>query len=277
VFTIAQISDLHITTDRSPLDRMRNEARLRAVIQSIQALNPRPVAILASGDLVDRGEEDEYRNLRSILDSVDIPVHLAVGNHDLRDPLRSVFDDPWVRSDPAGFIQYGIGFGDYRVIVLDSLEAGTNGGGFCSSRANWLKDELERSRPSPTLLIIHHPPVRSGIQWMDESDSAPWIVRLRETIAPFEQVRTIGCGHMHRPYSRRFGPAICQVAPATSIQLTLNLTAVDMRIPDGREILLEEPPGFLLHAFDGGEITSHVCVGGAWPSAVSYLRPFIGS
>jgi len=277
VFTIAQISDLHVTTDAAPADRARNEERLRTVLDSIRRLRPQPVAIIASGDLVDRGEAEEYRNLRSILDDVEIPVLLGVGNHDLRDPLSDVFADARVRRDPNGFIQYAMRFGEYRVIMLDSLEIGSNGGGFCEKRAGWLRDELASDSEAPTLIAIHHPPVRSWIRWMDEPADSAWIRTLEAAIAPFDQVRVIACGHMHRAYARRFGPAVCVVAPATSIQLTLNLSEIDMRAPDGREILLEEPPGFLLHAFGEGEIVSHVCVGGHWPSAVRYEHPFIRS
>ena len=48
--TIAQITDLHVTTDRDPVNRWRNAERLNHVLKAIHALKPRPVAIIASGD-----------------------------------------------------------------------------------------------------------------------------------------------------------------------------------------------------------------------------------
>jgi 3',5'-cyclic AMP phosphodiesterase CpdA len=275
VFTVAQITDLHITTDRDRPNQERNEARLRATLASIMRLRPRPVAVIATGDLVDRGEIDEYRNLKTVFEGFDIPVHFGVGNHDLRDPLCEVFPDDRVRTDKNGFVQYAIEFDDYRIVMCDTLEAGAAGGGFCAKRASWLNSTLRKRPRTPTLIGLHHPPIPSGIRWMDEDPSSGWIRRLDQVLRKHSQVRAVTCGHMHRPHSRLFGRTMVTVAPATSIQLTLDLTEVDVRVPDGREILLEEPAGFTLHMFDRGEITAHTCLAGEWPSAVQYLYPFL--
>jgi hypothetical protein len=63
-------------------------------------------------------------------------------------------------------------------------------------------------------------------------------------------------------------------APATSIQLTLDLTEVDMEVPDGREILVEEPPAFALLMSNGPDLTTHVCLAGEYTPAVTYNFPF---
>ena len=57
--------------------------------------------------------------------------------------------------------------------------------------------------------------------------------------------------------------------------MTLNLTPVDMRIPDGREILVDEPPGYALLMWEQGRLTTHTCVAGPFTSAVTYDVPFI--
>ena len=43
---------------------------------------------------------------------------------------------------------------------------------------------------------------------------------------------------------------------------------------DGREILVEEPPGYALHMWHGGEWITHFCLAGPYPSAVTYKYPF---
>jgi hypothetical protein len=48
LLTIAQITDLHVTTEKDPLNQRRNETRLRQVLNTIHSLRPRPVAIIAS-------------------------------------------------------------------------------------------------------------------------------------------------------------------------------------------------------------------------------------
>ncbi len=73
MLTIAQITDLHITNASQPKDRARNEARLRTALNAINQLKPPPAAILVTGDLVDRGQPDEYAALKEILAGTDYP------------------------------------------------------------------------------------------------------------------------------------------------------------------------------------------------------------
>src|SRR5579872_87071 len=91
VLTIAQITDLHITNASQPKDRARNEARLRTALHAINQLKPHPAAILVTGDLVDRGEPDEYAALKEILAGTEIPTYFTVGNHDSRPAFRQAF------------------------------------------------------------------------------------------------------------------------------------------------------------------------------------------
>ena len=108
---------------------------------------------------------------------------------------------------------------------------------------------------------------------MDPAPDSDWMRRLADALKGHDQVDRLICGHVHRPFTGHFaGRTVC-VSPATDIQLTLDLTHVDKNVPDGREILVEEPPGFSLHAWDGGEIVTHFCVAGRYSSAVTYEFP----
>ncbi|MEY4966121.1 MAG: hypothetical protein RL274_1704 [Pseudomonadota bacterium] len=275
LLTIAQITDLHITTSAHPVDQVRNEVRLRAVLKAIHALKPRPSAILLTGDLADHGEAQEYAGLQAILREAEIPLHYGVGNHDRRQAFRKAF--PATPVDENGFVQYAVTVGDLRIVMCDTLEEGANGGGFCEARAAWLARTLAAAPDTPTILALHHPPIASGIAWMDEPEGAPWLSRLAAVIHEQKQILTISCGHMHRAYHGMFAGRMVSVSPATSIQLTLDLRPVDMRTPDGREILTEEPPGFTLFSWDRRALGVHVCVAGEFAPAVHFTVPFIRS
>jgi 3',5'-cyclic-AMP phosphodiesterase len=275
MLTLAQITDLHITSDKDPVNKARNEARLRTVLRAIHERKPRPVAILATGDLVDRGEPEEYAELQRILKDVELPIYLGVGNHDARAPFRAAFPETPVNQD--GFVQYTLDFEDLRVVMLDTLEEGQADGAFCKKRAVWTKRTLNKARRSPTIVALHHPPIPSGIRWMDADPNAEWILRLEKTLQSHKQVMTAISGHIHRTYFGMFAGHTLSVGPATSIQLTLDLTDVDMRVPDGREILVEEPPGYTLLVWNKGVLTTHFCVAGDFPPAVMYTVPFIQS
>jgi 3',5'-cyclic AMP phosphodiesterase CpdA len=273
MLTIAQITDLHITSAKDPVSRKRNQRRLRAVLASIEALRPRPVAIIASGDLVDRGEFEEYVELRSLLRDVTIPIHMGLGNHDKRAAFRRAYPD--APADDHGFVQYVVDIEGLRMIMLDTLDEENGDGAFCEDRAAWLARALDAAPRVPTIIALHHPPILSGIQWMDPSPNDPWVIRLAKVLEGRAQVLTAICGHTHRAFHGVFAGHVFSAAPATSIQLTLDLTPVDMRIPDGREILVDEPPGYALLMWEQGRLTTHTCVAGPFTSAVTYEVPFI--
>lgn len=273
MLTIAQITDLHVTSAKDPLNKKRNERRLRAVLAAIHALQPRPAAIIVSGDLVDRGEAEEYAELQAILRDVEIPVHLGLGNHDRRAPFLAAF--PGTPTNEHGFVQYAVDIGGLRLIMLDTLDEASGDGAFCVRRARWLRQTLDAAPDAPTIIALHHPPILSGIQWMDPTPQDAWVRRLSRTMKGRRQVLTAVCGHTHRAFHGMLAGHVFAAAPATSIQLTLNLTPVDMRIPDGREILVDEPPGYALLMWEQGRLTTHTCVAGPFAAAVTYNQPFI--
>jgi hypothetical protein len=117
--------------------------------------------------------------------------------------------------------------------------------------------------------------VASGIEWMDPKPEAAWIGRLAAVLKGRSQVRTVVCGHVHRPFHAVFAGRIVSVSPATALQLTLDMSPVDMRVADGRQILRGEPPGFTLLRWDRGQLTTHSCVAGDFPHEITYDAPFI--
>jgi 3',5'-cyclic-AMP phosphodiesterase len=274
MLTIAQITDLHVTTAKDPVNQARNAARLRQVLKSIHALAPRPAAIIASGDLVDHGTPEEYAELKLALKDVEIPILYGLGNHDGREAFQAAF--PAVPADDGGFVQYATQVGDLRVVMCDTLEQGKDGGGFCEGRAAWLARTLDAAPDVPTILALHHPPIASGIQWMDEPPDSAWMQRLAAVIKGRKQILTLASGHIHRTYHGLFAGQLVSVSPASSLQLTPNFTPVDKRVADGREILREEPPGFTVFAWDKDALNVHICVAGDF-APIFYTRPFIAS
>jgi 3',5'-cyclic AMP phosphodiesterase CpdA len=273
VLTIAQITDLHVTTPHDRENHARNEERLRVVLRAIHALRPRPVAIMASGDLVDNGDPAEYAELKAILADVEIPIYFAMGNHDRRASFKAAFDHGF-EVDAEGFVQYAVDFEGLRIVVCDTLDEGHDRSGFDAGRARWLAETLDADPTTPTVVFMHHPPILSGVQWMDPEPDAPWIAALAEVLSGRDHVRAVLCGHVHRPFHGLLAGHVVATSPATSIQVTLDLTDIDMRRPDGREILVAEPPGYTLVMADAGRGTTHTCVAGDFAGAVAYTRPF---
>jgi len=248
---VAQITDCHISTPDSYLStHYRTPEHLAHAIAHIEALHPRPDAVLLTGDLVDAGSVAEYERLRHLLEPLTLPHYLMVGNHDGRDALRAVFPDhAYLPKD--GFIQYALEIDPIRLIALDTLVDGAPGGRLCAERLSWLDARLAEAPDTPTVVAMHHPPFRTGINKMDsmglEGGDA-----LAAVIGRYGNVERIICGHIHRPIVRRFAGTVVSVCPGTAHQIDLDLRA-------GQALAtIMEPPSVQLHVWlDGEGLVSH--------------------
>jgi hypothetical protein len=90
---------------------------------------------------------------------------------------------------PDGFLQYAIEDHPLRILVLDTLEEGRHGGNFCETRAAWLSERLAEAPERPTLIVLHHPPIESGLSWMTENPEAEWVKRLEAIVVRSRQYR----------------------------------------------------------------------------------------
>ena len=130
-------------------------------------MEPRPDLLLATGDIADNGDDAvSYARLKEAIADLPFPVYPALGNHDSRAAFLADFPDS---RSPDGFLQYAIEDLPVRILVLDTLEDGRHGGGFCETRAAWLRARLAEAPERPTLIVLHHPPIETGLSWMTEN------------------------------------------------------------------------------------------------------------
>ena len=145
----------------------------------------RPDLLLATGDITDRGDADSYRRLATAFSRCPFPVWPSVGNHDVRDNFHAQFPG---FDDGNGFVQYAIDLPAVRLVTIDTLEEGRHGGAFCDARAAWLDAELGRDTAKPTYIVMHHPPVESGIEWMNTHPDEPWVHRFTDVVRGHPQM-----------------------------------------------------------------------------------------
>lgn len=232
-----------------------NARRLDAVLDRLAALPTPPTLVIASGDLTERGDEASYRRLRDTLSAFPIPVLFALGNHDNREAFGAAFPE---RSMPDGFLHYAAECGDVRLLVLDTLEQGRHGGGFCDVRARWLAERLDEAPDRPTILVLHHPPIESGIDWLTTVPTEAWVRRLAGAISARRNIVALLCGHFHRSMTARFEGFPVLVCPPTAPWAALSLAPFDPDHPDGRAMIVDSPPGYALHLWRDGQLISHV-------------------
>jgi 3',5'-cyclic AMP phosphodiesterase CpdA len=258
---LAQISDLHVKQPGAlAYRRVDTAACLARCIARLNALTPRPDAVIMTGDLVDAGSPEEYAHLKSLLATLELPYYLLAGNHDARDALRDAFPDRAELRKGGEFVQYAVDIGPLHVIALDSVQPGQSGGTLCDARLDWLAAQLDAARDQPVVIALHHPPFDCGIAHMDAIRLAPAASkRLEALVARHPNVERVICGHVHRPMFVRFGGTIASAVPAPAHQVTLDLRE------DGPSSFSLEPPAFALHRYDPrtGIVTHHAYVDGA--------------
>lgn len=248
---IAHLSDLHLTA--GTLAALPVQHGYDALIR-VQAFDPRPDCLLITGDLVERGEPAEYEQARKLLDILDIPVHVVPGNHDHAPRmLAALAGTGYVRPAPGEpeRCYYRIDYPGLRLFCLDSSVPGRHDGELGLAQLAWLDSELARDSDVPAIVAMHHHPLRSGIQVMDQvqlSDADA----LAGVLGNHPPVARILIGHLHRVMATSFAGSLLMAAPSTYQQVYLDLST--RRI----DAFVQEPASMLLHWADGDQVVSHV-------------------
>lgn len=250
---IAQVTDIHLGFEPDSPGEF-NRQRLDRVLDELAAMTPRPDLLLATGDLIDRGDRESYDRLREAFAGLPFPVHYALGNHDVRATFSQAF--PEIALD-GGFLQYVVDAGPLRVIVLDTLEEGRHGGAFCDARAAWLQARLDEAPAVPTLIVQHHPPFEVGIAWMNTDRAEPWVERLAQCLRGRSNVIGLVCGHIHRAITAVWEGTAVATCPSTAPQVALDLRPIDPDVPDERNLIIADPPGYALHWYNGRQLVTH--------------------
>ena len=252
---LCQISDLHIKRKGAlAYGRVDTAGFLVRCLDRIGALRPLPDAVVVTGDLVDKGDAEEYAHLRELLAAMPMPHFLLVGNHDSRPALRAAFPDHAYLGEGNGFVQYTIDLGPFRLIALDTQDPPHSGGRLCEARLAWLEEQLLLATDRPVVLAMHHPPFVTGIGHMDASGvPAAERARLAALVARHPNIERILCGHLHRPIQHRFAGTLASTCPGPAHQVAFDIS------PGAPSAYRLEPPAFQIHAWLPGEgLVSHL-------------------
>jgi len=271
---IAQITDIHLGFDPANPAELNRE-RLDRTIAALCALDRRPDILFATGDLADRGDIESYRALKSVFAACPFPVWPCLGNHDARAPFRAVFGDIPGTGD---FLQYVLDQGPLRFIVLDTLEEGRHGGAFCATRAAWLAARLAEAPTRPTVIVLHHPPIETGIAWMSTAPDEPWVTRLGDVLRGHRQIVGLISGHIHRAIVSGWRGHPLIVCSSTAPQVALQFAAMDPERPDGRPMIVADPPAYALHFWNGEGLVTHFDTAAGHPVMARFdaaLQPMV--
>jgi Icc protein len=258
---LCQISDPHVVTrGQLAYGRIDTASMLERCVSKVLALPRVPDVTVVTGDLTDHATPEEYGMLRDLLAplAANMPIYLAVGNHDDRDVLRAAFPEHRHLAGEGGFVQYVVDDFPVRLVVLDTLIPGAPGGRLCAARLRWLDRTLAESQ-TPTIVAQHHPPLVTGLTIMDQMALEDPAAEA-DVISRYPHVERVICGHYHRNIQARFGGTIASVCPSAAHQLMLNL------VPNADIRFTLEPSQFHLHFWNGSDVVTHTEVVEDFPS-----------
>jgi Icc protein len=247
---MAQISDLHVRpAGVSYKNAVDSNRMLEDAIVHLNGLDPRPDLVLITGDLVDEGQEAEYAELRRLLAGLAIPHLLMPGNHDDRARLAHAFPehDYLPKLGPK---HYAIDRHPVRIVALDTTVPGDHHGFVDDAGVAWLDETLAAKKDAPTVVLMHHPPIVSGVPYLDKYMCRK-PERIAAVIARYKNVERVLCGHVHRPILQRWAGTMLCSCPSTATQIGLQLR------PDAKPQSWREPPACLLHLWRDGVLVTH--------------------
>lgn len=230
---LIQISDPHVVA--GPAGDAAADA-LAQVVAEVCAL-PVPIdGVLVSGDLVHDGAPESYARVREVLEPLPAPVHVIPGNHDDPAALAEAFPGPEEAM-----------VGELRLLLVDTHRPGTDAGRLdVEALAARLDDR-------PTLIAMHHPPLRSGIKAIDDlglSDADR--DRLEALLTRSPQVQRVLCGHVHRVTFETLGGVGIFTAPATWLQVEPGNTSPPTLA------FVERGRGYAIHTWLDGQLVSQI-------------------
>ena len=233
-----QLSDPHVVAARKqPVFGYDTALRLKTAVTAVNRLCPLPEFVILTGDLTNDEQESSYSLVKSILARLEVPLYLAVGNHDARVPFRRIMLG---ESNPqVDRIHYSFSRDGYRFIVLDSLDEGKITGSMDDPQLDWLHQTLANGDDVPTVVCLHHPPVPTGVPWMD-SLMLQEANRLLAVLECHRSVRWVLCGHVHHPFFMECGRIKYLTAPSVSFQFRKKPLPTE----GPARLISTEPPAF---------------------------------
>lgn len=210
-------------------------------VTRVLALDPTPDLVLLTGDLAETGVTAEYDFIAAQIARFPYPVLAIPGNHDVREEMLRKMPQ-CVHAQTGGHLSFLEDGFPVRIIGLDTIIPGKVNGEICAARQAWLRGALSRKDGKPTLLAMHHPPVKTGFVAMDRYGISSGLDEFTAIVREHaDQITLIVCGHVHRTITGNLAGLPVLIAPSCSFPFALHLGEKP------KLKFVEEPKQFLVH------------------------------
>jgi len=216
---IAHVSDCHLRTDGRPLKNgIDSRATLGACIAHLASLEPKPEAVLVTGDLAHTGRPEDYQALRRAFAALKAPVYVVPGNMDHRGNLRRAFAGWGYLPDAGDFLHYAVADHPVLLIGLDTQREDSHDGELCARRLQWLEARLAENPGRPAIVFMHHPPIGHAAGFEGAAE-------MEQIIRRHPRVARLAGGHLHSQVVESWGGTVASTAASVAYQIGPELAA----------------------------------------------------
>lgn len=252
---LVQITDTHIQPKGELLyGQVDTSVHLLETVAEINRIRPVPDLVVITGDLVEVPSEESYGHFKELISGVETPTYIVPGNHDDPKVMADLFADTECFPVSDSTYQYSVEANSFRMLALNSQMGGSELPEFSGAHLEWLENELPKS-DIPTLIAIHHPPMRTGIEFIDMGGTE-WFQGMKTVLAGEHNVHLVICGHCHTDMAGRIAHVPVYMSGSVAHQL---IAARNMDIAPSFEAHAVPP---VLHHFIDGHFLSGSC---PWP------------
>ncbi len=231
---VAQITDTHLfAQEEQKLLGLTTVDSLRAVVERLIQLQPKPHILLVTGDLSQDETEQSYQRLQDVLSTLEIPTYWLPGNHDNLTVMQQVLNQPPI------FAEKSFTAGGWHFLLLSSWLPGCVHGELSPASLEWLGQQLQLISKQPTLISLHHPPCSIDSDWLDAIN-----LRNQEdffaVIDRYPQVKLVVFGHIHQVFDDQRRGVRYLGSPSTCVQFKPKSAefALDQALPGFRFLTL---------------------------------------
>ena len=208
---IIHLSDTHIlASEDSDLSGLYPFRTLKPIVQKIAELKPRADVILLTGDVGDKGTEEEYALFKKLLTPLGMPVYWIPGNHDNAAELQKASDGRLFLNNRT------VRLDAWNVILLNSQVIDKDYGHISNEEFDYLSAQLNQYPDNPTLVTLHHTPcspcVNPGCQLNNHDEFLSFL-------KSHPQVKLVLAGHTHHADEIKTGNLTVFTAPSTLAQV----------------------------------------------------------
>ena len=235
VIQIVQVTDCHLfSAEGGALLGMNTQQSLDRVLDLVRVESKPMDLILATGDLAQDGTVESYNMLKQKLDSFQVPMYWLAGNHDVPQHMVEATKD-------SDFLNKAIKIDNWQIIMLHTAVEGKVHGYLETEELAFLDKCLTESPERHHLVCMHHHPIPTGCEWLDDLD----VKNADELFAVLEKhnnVRAVLWGHVHQHMDVMRDKVRFMATPSTSVQFKKGSAnfAADMLMPGYRWLSLHE-------------------------------------